>query len=407
MKKVMKKVLKRFLTDNQIRTLKLKFMKLISLKKEVDTNFSLKSYGDNNTNTFFGYYDISPFSPNSKKILYLSLTNNKKEAEIFLHDLEKDSRSLITTTNAWNWQQGSRLRWKPGSNNKIMFNDFIEGRYITRIKNLYTKDEKIINYPLYDVDSSGKNGITLDFNRLGVLRPGYGYTNTKYFEPESLEHEGIDIIDIESGKSIKKITYSMINEILGNNITDFSKYYINHLSFSPSGNKFLFFWINIKENGIHHAELWVYDLIKETLDVLERDLSVSHYDWIDDEKIIVTAYNQARECRYYIYNTNGERTDLLHDILKEDGHPTWIGNNKFITDTYPNRYGFQKILYIDIYQQKIETLLDIYSSYKIYGEKRCDLHPRINLMNYDICFDANVKGNRKLYILRGWRPENE
>lgn len=199
----------------------------------------------------------------------------------------------------------------------------------------------------------------------------------------------------------------MINEVLGNKVTNYSKYYINHLSFSPTGDKFLFFWINIKDNGIHMANLLVYDFKKEELIVLENKLSVSHYDWIDDERIIVTAYNEKRECRYYIYNVNGERTNLLHDILTNDGHPTWLGNNKIITDTYIDKYGFQKILYVDIDNRKIDTLIDIYSSYKAFGEKRCDLHPRINNKNDDICFDANVKGNRMLFLLRGWRSNNE
>ena len=42
----------------------------------------------------------------------------------------------------------------------------------TVILDIYTKEKKIINYPVYTVDKSGKGGLTSDFYRLHTLRPG-------------------------------------------------------------------------------------------------------------------------------------------------------------------------------------------------------------------------------------------
>lgn len=62
-----------------------------------------------------------------------------------------------------------RLRWFPDTQNMISFNDFVNGKYINRILNVETKEEKILDWPLYDIDCNGKFGITLNFERLGVI----------------------------------------------------------------------------------------------------------------------------------------------------------------------------------------------------------------------------------------------
>lgn len=403
MKKILKKIVFTLIDRQQFYKYRRLLIKLLSFKKNIITHLDIASYGDKRSDTFFGYYDISPFQGN--QLTYISANKDEKEANIIVRDMDTGKEKVIGKTTAWNWQQGSRLRWVPNRQYYVMYNDYADNRFITKLVNISNGDIGIVQWPLYDIDCNGKFGLTLDFLRLGIMRPGYGYTNLSYSEPKSLNDEGISIVDIVQKTTKRIITYELISEVMGDNekTIHYKNSYINHLSFSPSGKKFLFFWIQIAENNIHQANLLVYDIEKTELTALEKELSVSHYDWIDDESIVVTAYDKNRTCRYYIYNVNGERQDFMHDILAGDGHPTWIGNDDIITDTYVDKNGYQKLLHINLKEEKVEQLVDIYSSYKHYGEKRCDLHPRVNMDTFDICFDADVKGYRKIYLLKEWK----
>ncbi|KDR94653.1 hypothetical protein SAMN02745945_02611 [Peptoclostridium litorale DSM 5388] len=402
MKRILKRVIFNLIDRQKFYKYRRLLAKLLSFKKNIVTKFEIDSYGDNESDTFFGYYDISPFQ--NDKLAYISVKKDEKEADIIIRDIETGKEKTVGATSAWNWQQGSRLRWVPNRQDHVIYNDFENNQFVTKIVDISSGEIAVKQWPFYDIDYTGRIGITLDFLRLGVMRPGYGYTNLPYVEPQSLNDEGITIVDLLEETTKKVITYELISKVMGQNenTNNYENSYINHLSFSPSGNKFLFFWIQIAENNIHKANLLVYDIEKAELTVLEKELSVSHYDWIDDESIVVTAYDKNRTCRYYIYNVNGERQDFMHDILVGDGHPTWIGNGKVITDTYVDKKGYQKVLLIDINGEKVDQLVDIYSTHKHVGERRCDLHPRVDAETEHICFDADVNGHRKLYLLKGW-----
>ena len=403
MKKNIKKIVFSIIDKQKFYKYRRFFIKTLLFKKDIISQFSVTSLGDERSDTFFGYYDISPYQDN--ELIYIKVDKNSDEANVILKNLDTSNDKIVGKTRAWNWQQGSRLRWIQNKKGYIMYNSFENEQFITKVVNTLNWSEEKLDWPLYDVDSNGRYGLTLDFLRLGKMRPGYGYTNKPYIEPESLKEEGISIIDIMNKTSKKIITYESIVELMNESEKNscYKKGYINHLAFSPSGKKFLFFWIQISENKIHHANLLVYNIEKSKLTVLEKELSASHYDWIDDESILVTAYDKNRVCRYYVYYMDGNRIDFLHDILTGDGHPTCVGENEIITDTYVDKNGYQKILYVDLKENKVNKLIDIYSTYKHYGEKRCDLHPRINSDTLDICFDADVKGYRKIYLLKGWK----
>ncbi len=355
--------------------------------------------GNKKFHTFFGYYDISPFNEKTNEIIYLRINRKKqKKAEIFLHDLKTDQTTIIATTAAWNWQQGSRLRWFPNSTDEIIFNDYQNGRYISKKINVRNNDETIIDYPIYDIDNQGKYAVTLNFERLGAMRPGYGYANGKYETPKDLGDEGIFKVDIIKNRIDLLLTYKQIGETLGQNNTNFNNNYINHLSYSPSGNKFLFFWLTIV-NRYQKAFLLVYDLKTKKLTPLETEGKVSHYVWLDDNCILCTTYNSQNDCRYYKYWIDGKKEIVNPASLTADGHPSCISNDSIITDTYPDKNGYQKIIKADIGNDKSETIAKIYSRYKIEQEKRTDLHPRLNKTKKQICFDANIKGYRQLFVL--------
>ena len=372
--------------------------RLITGEKKIQSIYSLYSFKKKGCDTFFGYYDVTPFNEDSSQIIYIEKKKDCNSVAIILNTLCGDRKEYIAESMAWNWQQGCRLRWMPNVFQSISFNDYRDAHYFNRIIDLNTKKEKIIDWPLYDISADGTLGVSLDFERLGVLRPGYGYTRREYI-PHNLDSTAIFIIDIERNKVLKTLTYEEIKSVVAPK-SQINNCYLNHLSFSPSGLKFLFFWIEIID-GYHKASLAVYDIEKEVIIPLETEYKVSHYVW-DNDNIVCTAYDTNYECNYFKYNVSlREKKMICEKSLSLDGHPSfYLDNNMILTDTYPDSNGFQYLKIVNINADKSERLLKIYSKPVLSVERRTDLHPRFNKVKDIICFDANVFGNRELFIMK-------
>lgn len=369
-------------------------------KKLIQTNKYIKCFSKPNTHVFFGYYDITPFNELSDELIYLNLKEDEQIAHIMLNTYQNNAEQELAATCAWNWQQGCRLRWMPNNSREIVFNDFNEDGYVSRIINIDTMAERCVNAALYDISSDGEYGLSIDFERLGVKRPGYGYQCRVYNEDDhDLTSESIDIINVRNNTRKVILTYSDIIKVPGCESIDLRNNYINHLSFSPSGRKFLFFWLTA-DSSWHKAYLLVHDLEKCETKLLEGKEKVSHYVWIDDDNIICTAANDNRDWHYYMYNISSSTKTLMNPkVLNTDGHPSVFNNQQILTDTYPNLNGYQQLYIADIDGEGYEQLVDIYSNCKIEGEKRTDLHPRYNRNKKLVCFDSNQKRYRTLMVL--------
>ena len=87
---------------------------------------SLKESSNLAGTNFWGYYDKSPV--NGENTIYNLVPSGKKidvhnsdEIELYWNDKK------ISTTNTWNWQQGSMLTWL--NKNEIIHNLYIDGEY--------------------------------------------------------------------------------------------------------------------------------------------------------------------------------------------------------------------------------------------------------------------------------------
>lgn len=374
--------------------------RLRTRKRIITTKYNYKCISKPNTHVFFGYYDISPFNIKTDEIIYNNLIEKENKLHLILSRLSDDKEQELAETRAWNWQQGCRLRWMPNNSREIVFNDFDGDSYFSRIINVDTKDERSILAPLYDISQDGKYGLSIDFERLGVKRPGYGYTCRPYNEEEhDLKKEGIELINILDNTKQMILTYGEIQKISGCNTGDLKNNYINHLCFSPSGQKFLFFWLTA-DNSWHKAFLLVHNIITNETKVLENIEKVSHYVWQDEDNIICTAADEKHQWHYYKYNvSSGEKILLCPSILNIDGHPSIYDNSKLLTDTYPNVMGFQR-LYIADYNGTYNELLEVYSDCRTEGEKRTDLHPRLNKNKSIVCVDSNQNKFRTILLIK-------
>ena len=371
-----------------------------------------QKYAQKDKHVFFGYYDISQFDEKEERLLVHVVKKgadaSKDKAELGYYYAASGQYVPFAHTNAWCWQQGARLRWHPTQENTVLFNDMRDGKYFTRVHDLELgKTTSIIRYPLYDIDADGTFGLSVNFSRLQRLRPGYGYSTLpdQTAGQAAPADDGIFYVDIARNKGKLLISLADLAAEVNDPIAD--EHYINHVSISPDGKRFMFFHIwTLKEDTHWKTRLCVYDLESNDLKVLEKEDRVSHYDWIGNDRLIITCWDQDRKQYYCTYDVNtGEKSRIENKDLSHDGHPTYLQDeNIFISDTYPLGNDMQTLFEYDMKNDAYKQIIRLYSEPKLYDEKRCDLHPRVSASRKYITLDTTCQnGVKQVMLIKNWR----
>lgn len=368
---------------------------------------------DINNSTFFGYHDKTPFSLDGKKILAMSVVANDTLAEnectemkigYFTKSTQDDFESKFITlsqTSTWCWQQGCMLQWNPVKpDREIVFNALVNGDYGARVFDVI-EQKKVREYahPIYSISPCGKLATTLNFSRLGRLRPGYGYA---LFPDETKENatpddDGLFLLDMQTG--VKTLLIS-IRKLADDINAPGAEHYINHVTFSSDGRRLTFFhlWTTGQSRNVRFCEANLYT---GEFRVLEGQRIVSHYCWRNPDELLATTMETSGKWHYTLYNLANDTRTSLNLPFERDGHPMFCPSNKdlIVTDSYPDKCRDQKLYLANIKTGEVTELATLYSPFRYRGQVRCDLHPRWDRDGSHICFDSTVKGHRSMYIL--------
>jgi hypothetical protein len=372
----------------------------ISSDFKITPIFSLKE-------SFFGYYDTNPSNTKGLVLFHSSDYDTSKPPEYASHIninlLDELSGNIIwsSKSRAFNWQQGSRLQWINES--KFIFSDFDEreSKYISRVVNIKDYSETIYNYPVQDAYND-QYFLSLNYQRLRTLRPDYGYfclDKMKKYELDKLDHDGIWKVDIASHNESLLISLKDICAFKTKSEFEEADHKVNHFQIDPSGRSFVFLH-RYFFNGRRYDRLLLADVITGDLNLLSESLLVSHYHWLDANTLVVFLDDiDNGEC-YSILNIATGQKKFLSELSKYgDGHPSGEGNI-MVTDTYPNRAGFQSLFLLeDIDNAHLKLLGSFYHPLKFQGVSRCDLHPRLVWNKRVVYFDSVYSGRRQFYKL--------
>ena len=178
-------------------------------------------------------------------------------------------------------------------------------------------------------------------------------------------------------------------------------HYFNHLSWNPSGSRFLFFHIWEPPGERRRIRLLTSDP-QGNVKLVTNGRLVSHYAWIDDRRMILFAEFDGA-LGYY------EVEDRPHDELSprrfgtmpaHDGHPTWnAAAGRFLFDSLPDRLSERSLMTFRPGDEAVRVLASFYSPAALAGEKRCDLHPRWSRDGRFIAVDTGHAGYRQMAVL--------
>lgn len=355
-------------------------------------------------NYFFGYYDLQPYDKKAEKHLtHRSLFAdripvNGDKVEIGYIAIKDKTFHKITESSAWNFQQGTLLQWF--DEESIIYNDFLDGRYCSVVRNISGEIVKIIDKPLAHLSADRKWGLSINFPRVYDFRPGYGYCNTidEFHDVNAPEQDGIFLVDIESNTSKLIINYKQLSELFPEQPFCEMKLVVNHITFNPSANRFLFLLRNFPEEG----KIWGTMLITANRDGSDiRKLTNyevnSHYHWKNDREIMIYS-GLPKWGIYFIDDLTGERRTLNDALCDEDDIHCFYSPDRtcFIGDGYPDKENYRHLFLYDFEQEKSVEILKIYSQPVSTTDIRCDLHNRFNEQGTLVSFDSYHSGRREI-----------
>lgn len=351
----------------------------------------------NEKETLFGYYNLSPEN-RLGKIIACSFSSD--HLNIILS--EGDRNSTISSTRAFNVQQGCMLQWDPIDDNSIYFNDFDYDKknyFATKI-NINTKD--ILNRlsrPICAIASTGDYILSLNFERLAVMRPDYGYFCKEISELPNYNSDGIWKIDPKTDETELIISLQQLIDLAPSPTMEGARHKVNHIDISPNGERFMFLHRWIGEKG-RFMRLITSDKNGKNLYILNDGLT-SHCCWFNNTKIISFCETKRYGTSYTLFTDQSPEYNLLSSKLPtEDGHPSVSPDGKWmITDTYPDRSRMSRLILYSIETDEIFILGRFFQPFRYKNTNRIDLHPKWNKKFNHIYFESGHNGKRNLYSI--------
>ena len=361
---------------------------------------------------FFGYYDKSPWNASQSLLLAheVSFNDRAPNAEdpvtvgiIHAHDKHR-FQSLVETTT-WNWQQGAMLQWLPAHpDNYFIYNDRRNDMYVGIVRDVSGKEITVYNRPIYAVLPNGKTGFSVNFARLAVHRPGYGYAGLSdpFDNDPHPSQDGIWSVDLESGQCKLVVSLGQLAILNPKPTMQGGFHYINHIQPSRNGKWIAFFHIWTIDAKRWEVRLYICKANGSELKCLLDTGKISHYDWQGDDNILVWAAHPETGKSHFLRLGLDDTVEIFgKSELTEDGHCTFSPDKQWVlNDTYPDQFDMRTLMLVSWPDGRRINIARLHSpKSKWWGEIRCDLHPRWSRDGRMLCLDSVHDGTRQMYVV--------
>lgn len=368
---------------------------------------------------FFGFHDVSPLSNDETKCLANKvpfegrMPKKGESMELGFFDVSNGQFGdfhKIGDTYAWNYHKGCRLQWI--DDETVIYNSADGNRLVSEVKNIKNGQVKMCQYPIDAIYSDGGVLLATNFSyeRLNRCMPGYGYAVGDGDSSESAPSDtGLFIVDVKKDERTLLISLKELANTIGFRYTEGYTHFVTHTEFSKDGRyvAFLYRAAPVGEEGkdMHKTWIVIYDRKDRITITLPTQESGSHYVWNNKNQIVASCVINGKNCHVLFDVNNPEKVTIVGgDIINSDGHQSFISDEEFITDTYPDRRRMAKLYRVKTDNTKITKIADIYSPKEfqtkdVHCHIACDLHPRVSPSGKYVCFDTANTGVRTLCIM--------
>ncbi|MBR4206020.1 MAG: hypothetical protein IKQ92_11125 [Clostridia bacterium] len=368
---------------------------------------------DDGAHYFFGYYDLQPFDSTERSHLIhrVPFMDRLPEAgdiaELGEIDLETGAFRRFAETTAWNFQQGAMLR-RVGGDRFVLYNVRDENTpsgFASELLDTACGKKRRIPVPAADVSADGRYILSVNFSRIYDFRPGYGYAGVPdpWKGSNAPEDDGVYLTDVETGETRLIIDYKRIRrEFPGPPYSD-GKLLVNHITFSPAGDRFLFLLRNFPAPDQPRWG-WKTMLVVSDLEGNMKKLTGycfnSHYHWKNGREILIVSSFGPEEGGYALWlvdSETGQGTRLPEPNPDYDIHCLYSPNRRWILgDSYPgsSRGPTRSLWLIDTERRVMTEPVRVETVMPAVKDIRCDLHARWSPSGRLVSFDSTHTGRR-------------
>ncbi len=373
---------------------------------------------------WFGYYDKLEFDQENRFVLSneVDFEGRTPTADDVIRVGMVDTQNAdqwieLGKSNAWGWQQGCMLQWRPQSDSEVVWNDREGDKYVCRVLNVKTMQTRTLPHPIYALSPDGKWAITADFARIQRMRPGYGYVGLSGMYPQERapENSGVWRMNLETGESQLIFSLADAAEIdhHGKSLSDKWNYF-NHLLVSPDSNRFIVLhrWrdntgsgTSANPSGGFTTRMFTANMDGTDRFILDPSGSTSHFIWKGSDEVCAWTRPKGKKAGFYVFEDQTENVEIVGDAeMTQNGHNTYVPNtdNEWIlNDTYPDNKTREQSPYLFHVPSRRKVVLGNFRSPPEYtGEWRCDTHPRTSNDGKTVAIDSPHTGQgRQVHLI--------
>ena len=370
------------------------------------------------------YFGINSWSPDGRYLSILEtdftgrLALETDTATVALVDLQDNNRIIpISKTVCWNFQEAAMFHWLPWEDGLCVFNDCRDGKFVSVLLNWKTGQERIIGRPVSAVDEAGEWAVSLNYARLRVCRPDYGYAGDgqdAQMDTPWPEDDGLWLVNLKTGEERMILSVADVRSLAPAIESEDGLAYLCHTIISPHAKRIFFLARtvgNFRQQLETRGHIYKWDTVSLTVNTDGTDLrrcypdgwQGSHFNWKDDDNLIVTARWNGEEVWSHTTFKVGEEERVKHlapGIMDWDGHCVYAPNDQFISsEGYWNKAGYRTWVLIREADEAILPLGEFFVPEQ-YKEQysRCDLHARWKPDGTALAFNSVHEGSRQVYV---------
>ena len=376
---------------------------------------------------FANYFAINAWSPDNRYVLVLETDIKDKLPDgapctLGLVDLEDGNTFIpVTTTRCWNFQEAAMAHWLPWAKDTFVFNDVRDGRFCAVVMNWRTKEERHFPFPVSAVTEDGEWAISINYARLFLTRPDYGYFGDGQDPRKGVvfpEDDGLFRVNMRTGEAKLIVPTAAVKEMVPA-VGPSGMSYLCHTVISKDKKRIYFLSRSVEKSmeGVKKFKgvNWFTTAFTCNADgsgirrCFPDGWGSSHFNWKpalserDGRTMIVTAKWQNRVYTHVEFTVGEE--DRARQVggkaMNFDGHCIYTPDGEFISgDGYFDKKGYRHWKMVRLADDAIKDLGDWWTpeTYRdIYC--RCDLHPRWRPDGLQLGFNSVHEGSRQVYVM--------